>query len=156
MEDNDLSPDTEDKLLKVLHRIIRFAVKLLAVLMTLVILWGVVDVVHVLYERLATPPLLILELSDILEVFGTFLAVLIGIEIFVNITLYLRKDVVHLKLVVATALMAVARKIIIFDYKQLDPSYIYSSGVLILALGVCYWLITRKEGSKGQVKVVGD
>ena len=145
MKNDDFVPETEDKLLKSLHYIIRFAVKLLAILMTFVILWGVVDVVHVLYERLTTPPFLILQVSDILEVFGTFLAVLIAIEIFVNITLYLRSDVIHVNLVIATALMAVARKIIIFDYKELNPHYVYASAILVLALGICYWLIAKKE-----------
>ncbi len=38
------------------------------------------------------------------------------IEIFINITVYLREDVIHVRLVVATALMAVARKVIVFDF----------------------------------------
>ncbi len=42
---------------------------------------------------------------------------LIAIEIFLNIVLYLRDDVLHVKLVLATALMAIARKVIVLDYK---------------------------------------
>ena len=40
--------------------------------------------------------------NDILFSFGTLLVVLIAIEIFVNITLYLKEDVIHVKLVIAT------------------------------------------------------
>jgi uncharacterized membrane protein (DUF373 family) len=113
--------------------------------MVLVILWGVVDVVWMLYNRLVAPPFLLLDISDILAVFGAFLAVLIAIEIFVNITLYLREDVIHVKLVVATALMAVARKVIVFDYKDLQPEYVWATAALVLALGLTYWLISNKE-----------
>jgi len=59
------------------------------------------------------PPLTILRISNLSDMFGSFLSVLIAIEIFLNITLYLREDVIHVKLVVATALMAIARKVIV-------------------------------------------
>ncbi|MGL1835036.1 phosphate-starvation-inducible PsiE family protein [Rhodocyclaceae bacterium SMB388] len=51
--------------------------------------------------------------------FAAFLAVLIAIEIFANITLYLRDEVIHVKLVIATALMAIARKVIVLDFSEL-------------------------------------
>lgn len=38
-----------------------------------------------------------------------------------------------------TALMAIARKVIVFDFKEL--SYEYG-----LALGVAHWLISKKNG----------
>ena len=69
--------------------------------------------------------------------------VLIAIEIFINITLYLRTDVIPIRLVLATAVMAVARKIIIFDYKAIDPQYVYASGAVLLALGVTYWIVVK-------------
>jgi uncharacterized membrane protein (DUF373 family) len=78
----------EDLLIKVLHGSIHFAVRILAILMTLVILWSVADVVLVLYKRLMAPPFMFLNLGDILALFSTFLVTLIGIEIFLNITLY--------------------------------------------------------------------
>lgn len=46
-----------------------------------------------------------------LATFGAFIAVLIAIEILVNITAYLRNDVIQVKIVIATALMAIARKV---------------------------------------------
>ena len=73
---------------------------------------GVGDVIMVLYNRLIAPPVFLLTISDILATFGAFLAVLIAIEIFTNITLYIRNDVLPVKLVVATALMAISRKVI--------------------------------------------
>jgi uncharacterized membrane protein (DUF373 family) len=77
-------------------------------------------------------------------VFAAFLAVLIAIEIFVNITLYLRDDVIHVKLVIATALMAIARKVIVLDLTTLEPMYLFAIGVIVLALGVTYWLVSAR------------
>ncbi|NIP74058.1 MAG: phosphate-starvation-inducible PsiE family protein [Gammaproteobacteria bacterium] len=145
VEEGGISLDEKDPLIRVLHTIILHAVRVLAVLMVLVILWGIADVLWVLYQRLGKPPYLLLNISDILATFGAFLAVLIAIEIFINITLYLRDDVIHVKLVIATALMAVARKVIVLDYKILQPEYIWATAALVIALGITYWLIARRE-----------
>lgn len=133
-----------EPLIALLQRIIHFAVRILAVLMTLVILWGIGDVVWMLYNQLLAPPFLLLNINDILATFGAFMAVLIAIEIFINITLYLRDDVIHVKLVMATALMAIARKVIIFDFDKVDAGYVYATGVVILSLSIGYWLVTQK------------
>ena len=134
-----------DRLISFLHRIIRYAVKVLAVLMTLVILWGVVDVVWIIYQRIRTPPVFILNINDILATFGGFLAVLISMEIFVNIILYLEDEFIQVKLVLATALMAAARKVIIFDYTKLDYKYVWATGLVIVALSVSYWFVSKKD-----------
>jgi uncharacterized membrane protein (DUF373 family) len=141
---SELGLDEGDRMINVLHRIIRGAVRVLAVLMVVTILWGVVDVIMVLYEQVFRPSFLELRARDIIVAFGAFLAVLIAIEIFMNITLYLRDDVVHVKLVIATALMAIARKVIIFDFDKIQPMYILATAAVVSALGVVYWLMDNK------------
>jgi uncharacterized membrane protein (DUF373 family) len=111
--------------------------------MVFTILWGVLDVVSVLYQQLLAPTFTTFSIRDIVTTFGAFMAVLIAIEIFINITLYIRKDVIHVKLVVATALMAIARKVIIFDFGKITPLYIFGTAAVVLALGITYWLIDR-------------
>jgi uncharacterized membrane protein (DUF373 family) len=142
---HDLHLEHEDPTIRFLHRIIRLAVKVLAILMVIVIVWGIGDVIYVLYQRLTQPPFLLLQINDILATFGAFLAVLIAIEIFINISMYLSTNVIPVRLVIATALMAIARKVIIFDYEKITPPFIYSTAAVVLALGITYWLITRKS-----------
>ncbi|OOZ48800.1 hypothetical protein BOW39_08635 [Solemya velum gill symbiont] len=141
---HDLHLEHEDTTIRFLHRIIRFAVKILAILMVLVIVWGIGDVIYVLYQRLTEPPFLLLQINDILATFGAFLAVLIAIEIFINISMYLSTNVIPVRLVIATALMAIARKVIIFDFETITPPFIYGTAAFVLALGVTYWLITKR------------
>ena len=103
-----------------------------------VIARGIGDFIHVLYQRVMEPLLLLLGISDILATFGAFLAVLIAIEIFVNISMYLSTNVIPVRLVVATALMAISRKVIIFDFEQISPPYFYGTAAVVLSLGVTY------------------
>ncbi|MFZ2168413.1 MAG: phosphate-starvation-inducible PsiE family protein [Methylococcaceae bacterium] len=141
----ELPLEHDDPFIKLLHRTIRASVKVLAFLMVLVIMLGVLDVIFVMYEKMSEPPYFHLSINEILETFGAFLAVLIAIEIFLNITLYIRSDVIPVKLVVATALMAISRKVIVFDFHHLDPAYVSSSALVVLGLGVTYWLLDKKH-----------
>ena len=140
----ELPEEHEDPLIKVLHRIIRVCVKFLAVLMVIVIIWGIGDVLYVLYERLNTPPLFMLNINDIFQTFGAFMAVLIAIEIFINIRLYLGSNVLPVQLVLATALMAAARKVIVLDVDKITPPHVVALGAVMLPLGITYWLVTKK------------
>jgi len=124
---HELADKVEDPFIEFLHKIIRVAVKVLATLMVLVIVWGIGDIIYVLYQRLIAPPFLLLSISDILATFDAFLAVLLAIEIFINITLYLKTNVILVRLVVATALMAISRKVIIFDFKEITPLFILTT-----------------------------
>lgn len=134
------SKQQEDPFVSRLYGSIRHAVRLLAVLMVLVIWWGVADVVYVLYTRISTHPYFLLEISDILATFGAFMAVLIAIEVFVNIVGYISDREIKIDIVLATAYMAVLRKIIILDYKEVSPDYVYATAALAVALAIGYWL----------------
>lgn len=134
---------SDDPVLWILKKIIHYSLKILASLMILVIVFGVVDVGWTLYQRLLAPPRFILTMGDVLATFGAFMVVLIAIEIFQNIILYLRDDVIHVKIVLATALMAVARKVIILDYDALDSMYVFATGLVLIATAVAYYFVHK-------------
>ncbi len=134
---------TNEPLIEKLQIIIHWSVRALAILMVFVIVMGVVDVAWILYQKLISPPDYILTISDMLATFGAFMAVLIAIEIFINITVYLRDDVIHVKIVMATALMAIARKVIILDLEKIEPEYLWGIASVVIAISIGYWLVVR-------------
>jgi uncharacterized membrane protein (DUF373 family) len=148
MKHEELPEDHSDPLLKILHRLIRFAIKVLSVLMVFVIFWGIADVVYVVYNKLASPPYFILDAEDILQTFGAVMLVLIAVEIFINIRLYLGSNIIPVELVIATALMAVARKIIVLDLKIVSADEIIGLALVTLALGISYWLVRQRQPSE--------
>ncbi len=147
---DDLS-NPREPLIGVLRAVIHMAVRVLAVLMTLVILWGVADVIMVLYQELKTPPFMMLTITDILALFGAFMAVLIAIEILINIIIYLRDDVIHVKIVLSTALMAIARKVIIMDFTKLTADYVLAVAAVVIAMSMGYWLVVIKDSKDGKI-----
>lgn len=132
-----------DPVLAFMHRVLRVAAYALAITMLIVILEGVVSVVRTVILNMSQAPFLIIP--DIVKTFSAFLAVLIAYEIFANITLYIRSDVFPVKLVIATALMAVARKVIVLDLNELTAWDVLGLGGLVLGLGVAYWLVSQAD-----------
>jgi len=142
---DELAEEHEDPLIRRLHLVIRYAIKLLAIMMVLVIIWGVLDVIYVIYTKFISPPVLLFEVADIFVIFGAFMVVLIAVEIFINIRLYLGTNVLPIRLVVATALMAIARKVIILDLATTSAEEILAIAAVVLALGVAHWLVGKRE-----------
>ena len=50
-----------------------------------------------------------------------------------------------LRLVVATVVMAVARKVIIVGFKFVEPMHIFSLGSIVLAFGIAYYLLGQNH-----------
>lgn len=134
----------DDKTINFLHHMIRWSVKLLSCLMVLVIIWGTIDVVFVMYQTLMEEPRFLIGVDEMFTLFSSFMVVLIAIEIFINIRLYLGTSTLPVQLVIATALMAIARKIIVLDVEAVDASYLAAMGLVIFALGITYWLLARR------------
>lgn len=135
----------ERSLLPFLEKTIAYCVKVLGVVLVLVIVASIIDTIYVFYDKILTSqPIGIIGYEGILAVLGAALLALICIEIFANIALYLKEEKSHVKLVVATAVIAVSRKVIILDYSAIEASYIYATGALVIATALAYWLVNYK------------
>lgn len=143
--EESLVQESKDPLIRILNKAVVLSVKALAILMVFVVWIALADVVMHMIKELQAPPIGLFNIETLISTLGNFLVVLIAIEIFLNIIFYLKQDAIHVPLVLATALTAVARKVIIFDYTAINPLYIFGAASVILALGISYWLITKKE-----------
>lgn len=115
----------------------------LMVMMGIVVLLATVELGWVLIKDIIGPPTLILEIEQLLELFGLFLLVLIGVELFETIQTYYLERVIRVEVVVTVAIIAIARKVIILDYKTLSSFTFLDVGGVILALAIAYYLIKK-------------
>lgn len=135
-------------LLSVLNRVVDFGIRVLAVLMAFVVIWALVDVVFHLYRQFSIAYDSLFTVETLFSTLGSILAVLIAVEIFLNIVYFIVKDAVNVQLVLATALTAIARKVIIIDYSAITEGHMYATAALILSVGLVYWLVTKSLTAK--------
>jgi len=136
-------PVPDSRILPVMDRLKRVLVVVITIMMGVVLLLAVIDLALVLGKDIISPPLFFLDVAELLEVFGLFLLVLIGIELFETMEIYVRENVVHTEVVFAVALIAVARKVIILDIKKIGSMTLLGLAAVILALSVGYYLIKK-------------
>ena len=141
----DLQTDrsTDSRILPIMDKLKRVLVVTITIMMAFVLLLAVVELGFVLAKDIFTPPLFFLEVEELLEVFGLFLLVLIGIELFETMEIYIRENVVRVEVVFTVALIAVGRKVIILDVKKADGPILLGVAAIILALSIGYYLIMR-------------
>ncbi len=134
----------DGKFMAFLHDVIIVFIKVLAVLTVVVIAFGVLNSLWTVFINLRDNNF-ILNISSFFNIFSQLLIVLIAVEIFQNIAMYIRTDVIPIRLVLATALIAVARKFIIIESSKEDVYYIIAMSVAVLALSFSYWLLGKKR-----------
>jgi uncharacterized membrane protein (DUF373 family) len=81
--------------------------------------------------------------DTLFELFGLFLNILIALELLENISAYLRKHIIQVELVIVTSLIAVARKIILFNLDKKSALDLMALAIALIALSSSYWIIRK-------------
>lgn len=124
----------------------KVVVLFLVVMMALVLLLATVELGWIILKDIFTPPLFLLEVEELLEIFGLFMLVVIGVELLETITkTYLDQTTDHARIVMAVALIAISRKVIILDMKEHSGIELLGIAAIILALSLGYYLIKRRD-----------
>jgi uncharacterized membrane protein (DUF373 family) len=103
----------------------------------------IVSVADTLVLRALNP----LEHEVFQRVFGEIMTLLIALEF--NHTLQYvvsgERGIIHTKMVVLIALLALARKVIVVELFTAAPAALLALAALTLALGVTYWLMRERD-----------
>lgn len=113
---------------------------LLAVLMFVVTL-SVIDLGWIIIEDVITPPILLLAIDELLEIFGFLLLILVGLELLETVKVYLHTSTIRVEIVLEVALIAIARQIIIL--KSEDGFLFMGLAALVLGLAGAVYLARR-------------
>ncbi len=123
-------------------------VLVLVALMAVVLFLSTIELAWIIIKDIMTPPILLLEIDELLELFGLFMLVLIGIELLDTIAkTYMNESANHAQIVMSVAIIAIARKVIILDVKDLSGLALIGIAAIILALSIGYYLIKTKDAT---------
>jgi uncharacterized membrane protein (DUF373 family) len=113
--------------------------------MACVVLLATIELAWILVKDVLTPPYILLEIHELLELFGLFLLVLIGIELLHSVKTYIVRREFHLETVLTVAMIAVARKIIVLEPKELPEGTLLGMAALVIALALGYYVMRRSH-----------
>ena len=132
-----------DKAISLVHTLKRWMSLFVLIVMVIIVAASIVELVIILYLEIFNPTggVLFLEIDELFRIFGFVFIVLIGFELMETVEMYFKENVIHAEVVLLVAVIAVSRKVILLDLEKYDPLAIIGLGIIILALGGCYFLI---------------
>ena len=123
----------------------KLIILILVFMMALVLLLSTIELGWIILKDIASEPVFLLEIDELLEIFGLFMLVLIGVELLETIVkTYLSQTTDHAQIVIAVAIIAIARKVIILDVKDLSGPILLGIAAIIMALCTGYYLVKQK------------
>ena len=114
----------------------KFTVLALAGMLVVVLILSTIHLGVLVGEEIWKPPRFLIRVQGLLDIFGYFLLVLIGVELIETLKAYVRKDAIHIRVVLEVALIAMARKVIIEEPNSVPSLTLFGIAALILALGI--------------------
>jgi uncharacterized membrane protein (DUF373 family) len=133
----------------ILAKIQRIIIWALAAMLLLVVVLSTAHLAVVITEEIWKPPRFLISVESLLDVFGYFLLVLIGVELLETLKGYLNKEALHVRVVLEVALIAMARKAITQEPNAVSPLTLLGFAAMILALAVAFYFERSSDKSSG-------
>jgi uncharacterized membrane protein (DUF373 family) len=134
-------------LAKLITRIQKIIVAVLTVLLVIVVVSSTVHLGVLIANEMWQPPRFLIPVQGLLEIFGYFLLVLIGVELLDTLKVYFRQDAIHVRVVIEVALIAMARKVITEEPHSAPGLTLFGIAALILALAVAFYFERQTQGN---------
>jgi uncharacterized membrane protein (DUF373 family) len=121
----------------------RVVMLFIAVVIVYALILAAIDLIHHFMLGLA-----FMNVGLLQDVFGSILTILILIEFNHSIALALtkRSGILQARTIVLIAILVIARKVILLDFKSASLETFAGIGALALSFGVLYWLIGARHG----------
>jgi len=132
-------------MVKLIENIERTLIWGVILVMSIILILAFLDILYVMYNTILQPPILIIDANGLMSLFSLFLVLLIGLELLETVKAYLKEDVVHVEFIILVAIIAIARKAIVWDFNKYNTQELISLAVMIFALGATYFLIKQAD-----------
>jgi uncharacterized membrane protein (DUF373 family) len=145
-----LSDNTKESLITLITK--GQAITLLGIMamLLLVVILSTIHLGYLIVEEMREPPRFLIPVQGLLEIFGYFLLVLIGVELLETLKTYLKKDLIQVRVVIEVALIAMARKVITEEPKFVSGVTLFGIAALILALGITFYFERQTQDGRTQ------
>jgi uncharacterized membrane protein (DUF373 family) len=132
----------------IMTKVQKSTVLALAVMLVVVMVLSTIHLGVLIFDQIMKPPRFLIPVQGLLEIFGYFLLVLIGVELIETLKAYVKKDAIHVRVVLEVALIAMARKVIIEEPNEVPSLTLFGIAALILALGIASYF--ERQGKRGE------
>ncbi|HDR73524.1 MAG TPA: hypothetical protein ENN85_06400 [Methanoculleus sp.] len=118
---------------------------ILIALFSIVILFAVMEMAILVVQTITDVTSYRMDSEEILHLFGFLLLILIGLELLDTIKVYMQENRIHVEAILLVAIIAIARKVILFDPFEEGVGEIPIIGMAAIVIALCggYYLIKK-------------
>lgn len=116
---------------------------ILAIILVITTYELVVSIILQISDDQGEESLIFLNLDELFSVFSFILFIVIGLELFETLKVYLKKHEVPAEIILLVALTAIARKIILLDYDKYEGIVYLGIAAIVVALAFGYYLLKK-------------
>jgi len=112
----------------------------------IVLALGAVELAAAGIREILTPPIFLLDVTELTGIFSIVLILIIGLELVESIEIAYSSDAnIYLlaRHIILIAVIAIGRKVIILDVTHLEPLTLFGIAAILLALSVGYYLLKK-------------
>ncbi len=135
---------------RMLHWFESVVMRLLVGMMMLTIGIATLELMWFLIQDLIAPPFDWLTINEMMELFSFFMMILIGLELLDTVKSYLTEHTIRVEAVFMVAMIALTRKVIMLEYKDVPPLALLGIAALVISLAAGYWLTHPNRNKRGR------
>lgn len=136
-------------MLTLMKKFEKVMIQALMVMMSIVLGLATLDLGWLIVKDILEPPFLLLSVEQLLDIFGLLMLVLIGIELLETIMkTYITQGQPHYEVVLSVAIIAIARKVIILDLKEISGLSLIGIASIVAALTIGFYLMKRSQSQE--------
>jgi uncharacterized membrane protein (DUF373 family) len=130
------------KLIKRIEHILIFGI---LIVISVILILAFIDIAYEIKQEIFSPPIFIIDANGLMDLFSLFLVLLIGLELLETVKAYLKEDIVHVEFIILVAIIAIARKVIVWDFEKYSNEELLGLAAMIVGLGLTYFLIKKAD-----------
>jgi len=150
-----MSTPSENKLNmnQLIEKFERFVIWAMLLLLGIVVIVSVFEFAVLIFKVIFIEPhenAIAFDINHLDSVFGLFFSILIGLELFETVKVYLKDNIFHAEIILLVAIIAVARKVVLLDYSDTEGLTMLGIGFIILSLATGYYLLKKGNRIKNE------
>ena len=145
----DFSERETARLATAITRVQFITTAVITILLAIVVILSTLHLGYLIGEEIWKHPRFLIPVPGLLQIFGYFLLVLIGVELLETLKVYLKRDTIHIRVVIEVALIAMARKVITEEMESVSSLTLFAIAALILALAIAFYFERQAGVTKG-------
>ncbi|GET21780.1 uncharacterized membrane protein (DUF373 family) [Prolixibacter denitrificans] len=154
-----MSTPSENKLNmnQLIEKFERFVIWAMLLLLGIVVIVSVFEFAVLIFKVIFIEPhenAIAFDINHLDSVFGLFFSILIGLELFETVKVYLKDNIFHAEIILLVAIIAVARKVVLLDYSDTEGLTMLGIGFIILSLATGYYLLKKGNRVKSGNKLI--